>query len=169
MSTSYIASKLLPLCCLLSIVCFYEFYYLFMFNSIKWKDSCHQSTMGNVWPEILSISIISFVLGSVFVSFYLTSCYLIAKKMAFHEHLMLLAWVCGLFLVLNVRIKRASLANPRSGSRSWSLALTLLRNREGTLNSWSWCQAGEWRRLKQSSLCLQRLLREGIGLLTFRM
>jgi hypothetical protein len=45
-------------------------------------------------PEILVVSIVFFVLATVFVALRFVSRIWIVRKLALHDYLMLLAWVC---------------------------------------------------------------------------
>lgn len=45
-------------------------------------------------PEVLVVSIVFFVIASVFVALRFVSRVFIVKKVGLHDYLMLLAWVC---------------------------------------------------------------------------
>lgn len=49
-------------------------------------------------PEVLTVSIVFFVIATVFVALRFISRIFIVQKVALHDYLMLLAWVPPLFL-----------------------------------------------------------------------
>ena len=52
-------------------------------------------------PEVLVVSIIFFVIATVFVVFRFVSRIFVVRKVGIHDYFMLLAWVCILLLRLN--------------------------------------------------------------------
>lgn len=106
---------------------------------------------------ILAVSIVFFILGSLFVGLYLSSCLFVVKRLRFADYLMLLAWVMFPRLDRFDALLTAPLATAiRFGVGSFCLC----GNWKGLGTSYKRYQATGWNASEQGGICICGFLRE---------